>query len=109
MTRPIDPHAGLLDETTLLGLRVDRQIELERCLFNLCEQRSNVFIYGRRGRGKTFLVRILDVELRARSARLPVQISALGLSGFGRQDPTSAFPEAVLLEILQCIWHPGEL
>lgn len=85
-------------------IRVNRDSELDACVHHLNHCRGNAFLWGARGVRKTFLVRLIEAELRKEASVLPVNVDVLGLPGFGRRDAATAFPEAVLLAICLTIW-----
>lgn len=85
-------------------LRVNRDSEVDACIRHLNRRGENVFIWGARGVGKTFLVRLIEAELQDEASILPVNVDVLGLPGFGRLNAATAFPEAVLLGICRTIW-----
>ena len=85
-------------------IRVDRDAELDACVRHLNVHGQNAFLWGTRGVGKTFLLRLVEENLRTDNRILPVSVDVLGLPGFGRSNATTAFPEAVLLSICTTIW-----
>lgn len=86
------------------NIRVDRGSELDQCIERLVHRGENVFLWGVRGVGKTFLVRLIEARLKTFPEILPVNVDVLGLPGFGRHDTASAFPEAVLLALCKTVW-----
>jgi Cdc6-like AAA superfamily ATPase len=88
----------------ILDSRIDRESELAACVQHLGYHSENMFLWGARGVGKTFLVRLVHAELEAKDDILCASVDMLGLPGFGRHDPATAFPEAVLLALCTSIW-----
>ena len=84
--------------------RVDRVEELERCRAAIAATSSNIFIYGERGIGKTFLVRLLQDALTTDNTLLPVVVNLAHLSAYGRNELADSFPRAVLLQVCVKIW-----
>src|SRR3990170_3235798 len=84
----------------LRDCRVDRDTEFEQCKASLLRRSHNVLLYGARGARKTFLVRLLEDEIRRTADdAFPCLINVASLSGYDMQDEVSAFPKAVLLQI----------
>lgn len=104
MTKPIFPNTRQMPSHMVMELRVNREAEVDTCVEYLNHRCANAFLWGARGVGKTFLVRLVDHELRNTPSILSASIDVLGLPGFARANPATAFPEAVLLGICSTIW-----
>jgi hypothetical protein len=104
MTRTVFFNTRQIPAEEVTELRVNREAEVDACVGHLNHRRANVFLWGARGVGKTFLVRLVDQELRNETSILSASIDVLGLPGFARANPATAFPEAVLLGICSAIW-----
>lgn len=87
------------------SLRVDREREFSQTLEALVKRSHNVLLYGRRGAGKTFLVRLLDDEIRRTESNVfPCIVNLASLAGYDNNDEVSAFPRAVLLQLCAAMW-----
>lgn len=90
----------------ILALRADRETETNTCLENLLSARSNVFLYGERGVGKTFLVRLIEEELKEKGNNVfPFTVNASEILWYDRFDPVSSFPAAILIHLCDAIWR----
>ncbi|MFA7062039.1 MAG: hypothetical protein WC156_14625 [Pedobacter sp.] len=86
-------------------MRVDREVELQDCITALVGRHHNILLYGERGAGKTFLLRVLENELSERHKNIHASLVSLGSLGlYGQQDDLSAFPRAVLLQLCRDLW-----
>jgi Cdc6-like AAA superfamily ATPase len=71
----------------------------------LTNNSQNVLLYGSRGIGKTFLVRLLFEKLKSsESSVFPVVVNLSGLVCYGRDDITASFSRAVLLQVCCEVW-----
>jgi len=107
--RTVSPFSGLcaeaLNPELLRSIHVDRDDELKQCVDALFSRSENILIYGTRGVGKTFLVRLLLEEIKSHfNDTVPVFVNLTGLLAYGTREIASAFPNAVLLEICRTIW-----
>lgn len=84
--------------------RVDRDEEFSVCRVALLERHHNVLLYGERGVGKTFLIRLLSDELRKHENVFHVPMRLSGLNAYGAGDAAASFSRAVLLEFCAALW-----
>jgi Cdc6-like AAA superfamily ATPase len=106
---PDNPFSCFCVETLtieeLRSVRVDRTDETTRCIKALVERRHNVLMYGSRGVGKSFLLRIIDDELKQNHPSLfPVYVRLSGLGCYGNEDVAASFSRAVLLQVCCEAW-----
>lgn len=84
---------------------VDREEELRLCHTAIVERYHNVLLYGTRGTGKTFLVRLVEDRINKMNAPIfPAFVRLSGLPCYGAIDAVSSFSRAVLLQICCTIW-----
>lgn len=105
----LEPFSGLcaegLEIELLESMRVDRDNELEKCIDALLSRSENLFLYGSRGIGKTFLVRILFEEIKKESENtVPIFVNVFNFLNPIPSEIVSAFPNAILIEICKTIW-----
>jgi Cdc6-like AAA superfamily ATPase len=94
-----------LSDEDIERLRVDRLDEIRLSTIALGRGFQNVLLYGYRGVGKTFLVRLIVSELqKAFPEVLPVYVTTAGLKLYNPVDEVAAFSRAVLLEICVELW-----
>ena len=86
------------------AIRVDRERELAICTEALLARSVNVFLWGERGVGKSFLLRLVEEELDRAESVLTARVNVTGLRGFGQPDSLEAFPAAVLLALCTRAW-----
>ena len=97
--------AEMLSDEDIERLRVDRIDEIRRSTVALGQSFHNVLLYGHRGVGKTFLVRLIVRELqKSFSDVLPVYVRTAGLPLYNPVDEVAAFSRAVLLQICVELW-----
>jgi MoxR-like ATPase len=60
MTKAVFLHAGAMPAHVVTEFRVDREQEVDACVRNLADRGANVSLWGVRGVGKTFLVRLVE-------------------------------------------------
>jgi len=89
-------------------IRVNRPEELQLLSNTFKYSDGNVFLYGPRGVGKTFLLKMLERDLRSGSAEFfpfwfPITMK-LGHIGAKYPDKT-AFPISFTLDMLSCAWN----
>ncbi|MCK4397475.1 MAG: orc1/cdc6 family replication initiation protein [Methanophagales archaeon] len=97
--------AEALEVELIKLMRVNRDDELRQCIDALFGRSENLLLYGSRGVGKTFLVRLLLEEIRSRfEDTLPAFMNMTGLLAYEPVGVVSAFPNAVLLELCRTIW-----
>ncbi len=84
---------------------VDRAEELNKLQHAIVDKRHNVLLYGERGVGKTFLIRLLEQEIRDLDGEVfPALINLASLSAYGNEDEVASFPRAVLLQFCKVLW-----
>ncbi len=89
----------------ILNIKVDREDEIQTCGDALVGRRHNVLLYGSRGVGKTFMVRLLQHEIENNyDSIFPVIVTLSGLPAYGQSDLSAAFSRAVLLQICAKAW-----
>jgi Cdc6-like AAA superfamily ATPase len=94
-----------LDIQAVRSMRVDRAEELNQCVRALIERRHNVLLYGNRGVGKSFLLRLLDDHLQQeQSSIFPIFVRLSGLGCYGKDDIAASFSRAVLLQVCCEAW-----
>jgi hypothetical protein len=99
-------NARVMSDGELLALRVDRDSEVGTCTELLMSTRGNVFIFGPRGIGKTFLVRLVHSKLRERGPEVfPFFLNATELAMFGAKGTGEVFPAMLLLQLISSIWR----
>ena len=86
----------------ILALRVGRVNEVARLASVLGPGSSNVYLWGDRGIGKTFLTRLLDHSLKEDHRVLGVRVSAAGHL-FGADSLTSV-ASGTMLAFLETVW-----
>lgn len=98
-------NAAALSDSELQEIRVDRDKELRESQQAL-QSRHNVLLHGERGLGKTFLARLLCLEIqKADPTALPIFMSMAGLHAYSPHDSVGAFPRSVLLQACAAIWR----
>lgn len=105
----LQPFSGFCAETLkvelLKSMRVDRDIELKQCIDALFGRSENLLIYGSRGVGKTFLVKLLLEEIKSHfKDTVPAFVNLTGLFAYDPAGTVSSFPNEVLLELCNTIW-----
>jgi len=96
--------AAHLTPDQILKVRVDRENEISTCLETLVNDRRNLLVFGDRGAGKTFLMKLLCSELAASSEKvLPVYLDIMSSLAWG--DAISSLPRAILMGICRSIWY----
>ncbi len=99
-------NARLMTQEQILALRVNRESEVDSCSDLLRSTTSNVFIFGPRGVGKTFLVRLIHAKLRKNAPEVfPFFLNATELAVFGAKGTGEAFPAMLLLQLISSIWR----
>lgn len=104
------PFRGLLTESLdlnqLLDLRVNRDDELSRCLETVCNRRNNLLVYGERGIGKTFLMRLFHQRVETqRKDTIACYLNLMGLGFYGHDEVAlAAFPNEVLIKLCTTLW-----
>jgi len=105
----LQPFSGLcaeaLESELIKFMRVNRDDELKNCIDALFGRSENLLLYGFRGVGKTFLVRLLLEEIKLHfDDTVPIFVNMTGLLAYEPMGVVSAFPNAVLLELCRTIW-----
>jgi len=87
------------------SLCVDRKEELSICFQSLNLKHHNVLLYGTRGVGKTFLVRLLEGHIKQKSPEtFAAYIRIAGLRAYGNIDIVASFSRATLMQLCCVIW-----
>ncbi len=97
-------NARSLPLETILSIRVDRDSELSQCIQAVVNKRNNVLIYGDRGVGKTFLLRLIQKELNKNEEVFAAFVETSALFSYGSEDPVASFSRLLLLQFCTCIW-----
>jgi len=98
-------NARGLNNDQILQTRVNRVSEVQACIRCLRERGENAFVWGARGVGKTFLLRLIASELSTDATILPVWVDVFATARVGSPAPSTAFPESVLLATCAEIWR----
>ena len=86
-------------------LRIDRENEIAACSDSIVELRHNVLLYGTRGVGKTFLLRLIEKEIIAKDETIfPCFVNIASLHAYNFSNDVGAFPRAVLLQLCTELW-----
>ena len=89
----------------LRNARVDRESESKIAYTSLVKRSNNVLLYGPRGAGKTFLIRLLEDEIsKAETSIFSCIVNVASLSLYDQGDEVAAFPRAVLLQLCTSMW-----
>ena len=99
-----ETNARSLTLEAILSMRVDRDTELSQCIQAVVNKRNNVLIYGDRGVGKTFLLRLIQKELNKNDEVFAAFVETSALCSFGTEDPVASFSRLLLLQFCTCIW-----
>ena len=67
-------------------------------------KRNNVLIFGERGVGKTFLLRLIEDELIKDETVFAAYTSVSALNALGGEDPVAAFSRQLLLQFCAHVW-----
>ena len=85
--------------------RIDRIQEINLCIQAVTEESQNILLYGDRGVGKTFVLRLIFDEIsKSNQSILPVSIYLTGLTCYGNDDIVASFSRAILLQVCSTIW-----
>ena len=90
---------------TIHEFRVDRETELSLCRNAILERHHNILLYGERGIGKTFLIRLLEDELKEQNDVFCIRIQLSALYAYGRDNEATSFSRAILLQLCAEIWR----
>jgi len=105
--RMIHVNARYWRQEDVVRLRVDRAADVQR-LIRAVDRGANILVYGPRGVGKTFLLRMLLIELERRKAGVfPIYYQASltvthAKPKFGEE---VAFKYALLFELISAVWY----
>lgn len=103
--RPIELDANRTPTGDLRSRCADRREELQYCASVLTNSRNNLVLFGERGVGKTFFVRLLASELNAGNKG----VFAVSLDMFNAVHPGGLsgdrFGQALLLVLIARIWR----
>lgn len=106
MTNPfqvLNAASRTIDE--LRDVRVDRDREFSLSYEALVHKAHNVLLYGARGTGKTFLIRLLEHEIQSsNSSVFSCIVNVANLAAYNSTDEVAAFPKAVLLQLCTSLW-----
>ncbi len=97
-------HSAEMTPAQFWAIRVDRDRELAICTEALLGRSVNVYLWGERGVGKSFLLRLVEEELDRAESVLTANVNVTGLRGFGPPGFLEAFPAAVLLALCTKAW-----
>jgi len=87
------------------SIRANREDEIRTCFENITSSNSNILIYGERGIGKTFVIRLLEKKLQERCDNVfSFRVNVMEILSYDRIDPISAFPASVLIHLCHSIW-----
>ncbi len=87
------------------ALRVDREREVSLCRDAIVKSHHNVLLYGTRGVGKTFLLRLVEKEVADQDKSIfPCIANIASLSEYRIANDVGAFPRAVLLQLCTFLW-----
>ena len=65
----------------------------------------NVLLYGERGSGKTFLLKLIDEEIKVKNSQIfACFVNIASLRAYEPGDEISSFPRAVLLQLCSSLW-----
>jgi hypothetical protein len=99
-------NAAALSIEELRAARIDREEEFSKAYAALAKNIQNVLLFGTRGAGKTFLIRLIEDELHKQEPQ--VFTCAVNLASLGAYQPNSdeidVFPRAVLLQLCAALW-----
>lgn len=90
------------DVTTV---RIDRDRELDRIFEALVRRKQNVLLYGTRGVGKTFLLRLVEKQIQELAPEVyPCIVNVASIAAYSPRDEAAGFPRAVLLQFCAALW-----
>jgi len=106
-------NAAQMTTIEVIDRRIDRLDELEECTEALVSRQHNVLLYGSRGVGKTFLVKLIEARIRESGCPLfPCIANVANVSLYGNSsasvassDDTSGFLRAILLQLCRSLWN----
>jgi hypothetical protein len=106
-------NAAAMTSAEVIDHRIDRFEELEECVQSLVSRQHNVLIYGSRGVGKTFLVKLIADRIRESGcSHFPCIANIASVSLYGNRsageassDDTSGFLRAILLQLCRSLWE----
>ncbi len=87
------------------ALRIDRDREVAICRDAIVKSLHNVLLYGTRGVGKTFLLRLVEKAVTDHDPSVfPCLTNIASLIEYRIADDVGAFPRAVLLQLCAFLW-----
>ncbi|MCH8903421.1 MAG: ATP-binding protein [Bacteroidetes bacterium] len=95
----------LLSNEEIEKLRIDRVEEIDSCIGTILKTKNNIFMYGQRGVGKTFLLKtIYNETIREDKSVFPFFLNLFSLSRSLVDHGEYAFSSFLALEIITSIW-----
>ncbi len=88
----------------ILDQWLDREIELQQCLLSLIQHRNNVLIRGKKGVGKTFMLRRLSYEIDKLDDFKSVNVHLAHLMSYDTNNALHEFPVRVLTQLCISAW-----
>jgi ribosomal protein L31E len=90
----------------IMRLRTDRFDEIDICLGTILKTRNNIYLYGERGIGKTFLLKTLYNEILKEDNKVfPFFLNLFSLSRDSIGHGEYAFSSFLALELIKSIWE----
>ncbi len=107
MNNPFYTHnLAAEDISNIKEMGVNRENEFEQCVSSLIYRHHNVLLYGERGIGKTFLLRLIEQKIKDTATDVFSSIVNIGsLRAYDLESDVSAFPRAVLLRLCTDLWR----
>ncbi len=100
-----------LDESIIREVRVNRENDLNNCIETITDRFENLILFGERGIGKSFLIRLIELKLASEFPNfLSIYLNMTGL--FSKEEDKTKFdrinindfPRLILLEMCRTIW-----
>lgn len=89
----------------ILKLRTDRTKEIEVCIGTILKTKNNIYLYGERGIGKTFLLRTLYSEIKNKDKNVfPFYLNLFSLTRESIHFGEYAFSSFLTLALITSIW-----